>query len=349
MAVVAVVAAALGPWSASTAQPGDEGTTPVTVRYHPEDEVAAPTVVDRLDPRTVLVVTASGFAPDTTGSVAQCADRPGTRCSDRLPVRTDARGNATFQYLVRDDIDPDGRCRSTAPPCTVEITVDDRTAVLDTVFVDTAPPPGELSVSPQRGLATGDVIEIAATGFPPGAVLTVELCADPARSGARCGAPGPDATLTAGSDGAAATEVVLDSLTVGTAGVECGRQVGCTMVVRGEGTAVRATPVPVGFAAAPTAGYDPGRLAAGLAAAAALLVVAAWLVRSTDWSPPPEADASAIDDAEYADLDAEAEAFEAEVEVGAGDRAPPRSRPVVGRLVQTGRAVATETGGTVGT
>jgi hypothetical protein len=42
----------------------------------------------------------------------------------------------------------------------------------------------------------------------------------------------------------------------------------------------------------------------------ALLVVAVWLVRSTDWRAPREADSSAIDDAELADLDLEAALFE---------------------------------------
>ena len=41
-----------------------------------------------------------------------------------------------------------------------------------------------------------------------------------------------------------------------------------------------------------------------------LLAVAVWLVRSTDWRPPREADSSALDDAELADLDREAALFE---------------------------------------
>jgi hypothetical protein len=321
---------ALALWPATVApaaaqQGAEPGTRAVTVRYQPEDEIGVPALLDRLDPRTVLVVTASDFPPDAAGTVAQCGERQGSRCSNRLPVRTDERGGATFQYLVTDAVDPDGRCRAAALPCTVELTVGDRTAVIDTVFVDAAPPPGELSVTPRTGLRAGDTVSVAATGFPAGAELTVELCADPARQGTRCGSPGPEALLRTGPDGAAVTNLVLEPLTVGTAGVECGRQVDCTMVVRGERSAVRARPVPIGFAPAPTAGYDPVRLALGLATAVVLLGVAAWLVRSTDWSPPAEADASAIDDAEYADLDAEAEAFGPEVEAGAGGGAGPTS------------------------
>jgi hypothetical protein len=46
-----------------------------------------------------------------------------------------------------------------------------------------------------------------------------------------------------------------------------------------------------------TVTYDPVRLVVGLATAAVLLVVALWLVRSTDWRPPSEADAPELDGA----------------------------------------------------
>lgn len=61
--------------------------------------------------------------------------------------------------------------------------------------------------------------------------------------------------------------------------------------------------LPEGQAAA-AAEYDPVRLTVGLGAAAVLLVVAAWLVRTTDWSTVGEAAAPEIDGAAYADLDA---------------------------------------------
>jgi hypothetical protein len=41
--------------------------------------------------------------------------------------------------------------------------------------------------------------------------------------------------------------------------------------------------------------YDPLRLAAGLGLAVLLLVVALWLVRTTDWRPPSEADTPELD------------------------------------------------------
>jgi hypothetical protein len=48
-----------------------------------------------------------------------------------------------------------------------------------------------------------------------------------------------------------------------------------------------------GLAAAVT--YDPARLVIGLGVAIALLIVAAWLVRTTDWHPPSEADTPELD------------------------------------------------------
>ena len=57
--------------------------------------------------------------------------------------------------------------------------------------------------------------------------------------------------------------------------------------------------------------YDPVRLTMGVGLAVMFLVTAAVLVRTTDWSTVGEASAPEIDDAEYADLDAMAAAFEA--------------------------------------
>ena len=47
----------------------------------------------------------------------------------------------------------------------------------------------------------------------------------------------------------------------------------------------------------------------GIALAAALLLIAGLLIRFGEWGPPIEADATAIDEADFADLDAEAQAF----------------------------------------
>ena len=61
----------------------------------------------------------------------------------------------------------------------------------------------------------------------------------------------------------------------------------------------------------PGASYETERLTVGLALAGGLVAAAAVVLARTDWSPPGEADSRSIDDAAYADLDAEAAAFEA--------------------------------------
>jgi len=82
------------------------------------------------------------------------------------------------------------------------------------------------------------------------------------------------------------------------------------MVVTSEEAVVRALPVRLHFNEAPGATYDAARIGIGVGVVLALVVVALWLVRSIDWAPPREADGRAIDDAEYANLDLEAEQFD---------------------------------------
>ena len=110
-------------------------------------------------------------------------------------------------------------------------------------------------------------------------------------------------------DGTAEVDVVLDVSDVGSAGVACGRQVRCHVVVEStRGT--RARPVPLTFTASPGADYTTSRVIIGLTAALGLALAAAWLIRSTDWRPPSESDSSPIDEADYADLDLEAANFD---------------------------------------
>lgn len=290
----------------------DEGPAvrPIEVGWVDPDEVRVPQVVDELEPATVLAVRARAFPADTTGSVAQCVVGAVRRCGNRSPIRTDDRGVATFQYLVAEEIDPDGRCRlGSSARCVVEITVGDRVARVDTVFVDAAPPPGQVAVEPRTGVRPGESVVVEITGLPAGVELEVAVCAAPATSGSRCGAPGPQTSVRTDADGAAQVSLELDVDAVGEAEVACGRRTPCQVVVTGSTVGVRAAPVRLTFATRPGADHDSGRLAIGLVAAAVLGAAALRLIRSTDWSPPAEADGSLIDDAVWADLDAEAEAF----------------------------------------
>lgn len=307
--------AVLGPTGAvggggAWAQEGsDVATRRVVIRGGSIEDGAAPVVVDRLAPQTVLVVEASGFAPDTTGRVVQCVN--GSSCGNSLAVRFDEDGFARFQYLVTDDTGGppgSGRCRLGEPRCTIELRVGEATSVVDTVFVDDAPPPGELGVDPRTDLMVGDTITVTADGFDPGAELTLLVCAAPSTGGSRCGAPGPVVPLTVDAGGSADATITVPP-EVGADRVACGRRSLCRVVVSSDEVGAWARPVALSFAAAPGADYDPTRVVVGLAIALGLGAGAVWLIRSTDWQPPPEADGSAIDDAEYADLDLEAELF----------------------------------------
>lgn len=320
-----IVGLLLGAGFAPSAGASDDQTTPVattralTVTYQPDDEISESVDIDQLAPETVLTIYAFGFDLDTTGSVQQCLQAQERRCRNRLPVRFDESGTATIQYLVTDEVarsvDETERCRLGGSRCTIEITSDHRTTVVESVFVDKLPPPGRLDVSPTDNLQLGDKVTVKASGLPAGAAVRVMVCADPSIN-SRCGAPGPVDELTVGPDGTADTEMTLRAGAVGTDRVACGRQVTCRLVATSDQLGVRAPPVLLSFNKITGADYVAGRVIIGLAVALALLVYAGWLLRSTSWAAPAEADSSAIDDAEFADLDLEVDRFEDREQAG---------------------------------
>ncbi len=317
-AIVAVILAVGTSWAASTvaaAGPPDDpapvATAELEVTYQPEDERTSSVILDTLAPSTVLTIRAHNLESDTTGTVRQCVEGARQRCGNRLAVRSDSSGRASFQYLVTAEAvaGGDDACRLDGPRCTIELAVGDAFITVDTVFVDEAPPPGRLDVSPRRDLEVGDTVTVTATGFPPGVDLEATVCVAPATTGHRCGPPAPVIPMTVGADGGASARMTLDVAAVGADRVACGRQTICRVVVSSDQAFARARPVGLSFRPTPSARYSTGRLIFGLAAASALLVTAGFLIRSGEWSPPTEADASSIDDAAFADLDAEAEAF----------------------------------------
>lgn len=281
-------------------------TRTIDIAYRPFDEIAVPVIVDQLDPTTLLTVRASRFESDATGSVRQCTEGAQMVCRNPRPVRFDSDGAADFQYLVTDG----GGCRLRDERCTIELRVGAFLSIIDTVFVDVAPSPGRITVTPRDGLRPGQTVTVSAEGFVSGATLNLAVCAAPSTSGRRCGAPGPDLDVVTNTDGALSVEIALDVQEVGADRVACGRQVACRMIVTSDEAAVRALPVRLNFDEGPGAAYSTQRVATGMAVALALVLVATWLVRSTSWTPPPEADGRAIDDADYADLDREAEQFD---------------------------------------
>lgn len=316
--------------SAQDEERAEVATKALIVEYRPEQELAVGLIVDELEPETVVTISASGFEANTTGSVEQCIAGSRRLCRNRLSVRSDDRGSAIFQYLITNNFaegaDEAKSCRLGTERCTIELRVGDKTSVIDTVFIDAAPPPGRLDVTPGRNLVIGDTVTVAASQFQPGAELTVLVCAAPSTSGTRCGAPGPVAPLTIGSDGTAEATMILDVNEVGSDRVACGRQVTCRIVVTSDQIGVRARPATLTFTSFPGADYDGARLITGLGVALILILFAAWLVRSTRWDPPREADSSPIDDAEFADLDLEAAQFD-EQETATAASVSPQSLP----------------------
>lgn len=320
--------------SAAARVHGDDDGNPTTVRldvsFVPDDERTEPLVIDGLTEWTVLTVTATAFEADTTGIVHQCVQDDTRSCHDELPVRFDGEGGAEFQYLVRFDagVTPNGdrTCGSPTVRCTIEIEAAGTTTVIDAVFFDQAPQPGRIDVEPGHGLRPGDPVMLTATGFPPGTRISVMVCAAPATRGSRCGQPGPVATFDVGDDGAATADLILDVDEVGSDRVACGRRTSCRLVVDSDRPDVWARPVELAFDATPGAGYGTPRLMLGLGAALGLVLAAGWLTRSGDWSPPHESDGSAIDEATFADLDAEAAAHEA-AETAPLSPSPDPSRP----------------------
>jgi hypothetical protein len=314
LALVALIGIGAGAGAQSDQPPAAAVGPRVHIQYQPEEDIVAPLIIDELAPVTVLTIHATGFQRDTTGTVRQCLHGSQRRCQNQLQVRFDDKAAATFQYLVSDEVGSaagsDEPCRLRAPRCTIELAVGDKISIIDTVFVDEAPPPGRLEVTPRRGLLIGDTVTVITSQFPPGADLTLMICAAPSTSGARCGAPGPQVALTIGPDGTAQTDMVLDAADIGTDRVACGRRVTCLMVVTADQLGVRARPTPLNFAEAPGADYVTTRVIIGLAGALALVVLAGWLIRSSNWDPPSESDATALDDVDYADLDLEADQFD---------------------------------------
>ncbi|MDH4168519.1 MAG: hypothetical protein OEW42_02920 [Acidimicrobiia bacterium] len=298
-----------------SAQDAAESVQTVTVEVDPRsaEQGGTPVFVDGLEPSAVLYIEASRFPTDTTGSMVQCIYFEQRRCHNRQSIRFDDGGRADVQYLVEDTISASGdeaRCGPGGPRCTVEVVGGRAEAVIDLLFGAIAPPPGTLEVSPRSGLTVGDEIVVGVRGFPPGVALVVTVCAEPAVGGDRCGAPGPEVAMITDDTGRAEATMVLDVARVGVDGVACGRRTRCQAVVLSDDVAVRARPVGLGLADTPGPQYDPTRLLVGLVVAVGLLALAAVLIRTTGWGPPSEADGTLIDDAEFADLDAEAVEFD---------------------------------------
>jgi len=272
----------------------------VGVQVGVADEFTPPSsVLDRLPARTVLRVSASGFEPWSAGVIEQCTTRG---CGNAFPVSFDGNGNEQLQFLAEDDFAVSATpasCGPGDPPCMVRVSSSGAAAYIPTVFGGAAPAPRTVAIdTPVDDVADGDTVVVTAGGFTPGEHVQAMLCAAPATFGAaRCGAPGPVAPFSIGADGTGRASLVVSRGRVGTDGVACGRDARCGVTVASAGVVVPGPVVPITFAAGPSASYDATRVLVGLLVAAILFALASYLVRTTDWRKPTEADTPALDEA----------------------------------------------------
>ena len=311
---VALVLLVLGAGAAEGNRDTVSSHETVSLSPHASDD-RFPTSYDALgalEPGTVLRVRVDDFEPHAEAVAKQCVHRAqALAVRNAFPVQFDADGTAFFQYEVHDDFHANaidgGRCHAGAARCTLVVhdAQHDTTALIDTVFHDRLPAPGTIRVTPNSGLADGQTVTVSVTGYPAGARVRAALCAAPSATGSRrCGAPGPTAPLVVGADGSGTTELVVEEGPVGAERIPCGRDAACGVSVASADVFARAPVVPISFASPGGAVYDVNRVALGLTVAILLILLAAWLLRRTDWRPVGEAATPEIDDAEYADLDA---------------------------------------------
>jgi len=257
-----------------------------------DDNPGVHPAVGGLESGTVLRLSIEGFPSFAKAQASQCV---GALCTNSIDVQLDEDGAGRVQYLVFDDFASSAEgCRLDAAPCSIVVeNVDgDERAEVDTLFTDELPPPGRVRVSPDDDLIAGDHIDLVAEGFLPGAAIAALVCVTGSNE---CRRAGDGATFTVDDDGTARADTTVPA---------CPRSSRCELRVRGDRSFTRAPAVALAFATPPGADYDTGRVALGIAIAVALLAIALYLIRRTDWRPVGEEAAPEIDDADYADLDA---------------------------------------------
>jgi len=282
------------------------------VAGEPADRLSVPMpVVDGLGDERALRIRVTGFESFERVEAMQCVYTSTRVCGNRIGVQTDDRGGATFFYVTTDDFAAEAReaggCERDRNRCTIRIesTSDERVAEIDTVFNGTARPPGTITLSPSEELEEGAAVSVAVSGYPPGTSFDAVLCrTDVALVGRVCGAPGPSAKVAIGTDGTGESTITIVEGPVGTSGLSCTRRTTCGVTLQSPDTYVRAVPVSISFRGRAGPEYDRARLVLGLGTAIVLLSLAGWWMVSGEWAPPQEAAATALEEADYADLDA---------------------------------------------
>jgi hypothetical protein len=286
--------------STSSAVQGSTDTTgpaavPVAVEpYVPDRFTPSYPAVGDLDDGSVLQLDLAGFAANVTGVIQQCiyADGDQRECRRPLPVNLNGDGRARVQYQLTQSVSPAlTSCTGYVRPCYVS--VDDGVggrALLMTVFDGPLPDPGEITVSRRADLRPGEEVEVRVSGFPPRARVYAVQCSPPWEWGPlTCDGPGPEAAMTIGADGTARATVTVTEGRLGTDGGSCPPSARCGISVASDDVWARAAVVPLTFRGADGARYDLGRTLLALAVCIALVVVAWWLWRRTDWDGPTEA------------------------------------------------------------
>jgi hypothetical protein len=244
-------------------------------REYPSPMTALGNLVDG----DVVAVRAHGFASNASGQVAQC-QRVGANfdgCFNAFPIHFDEGGFAELLYVVRE---PAG-C---SPTCTLALAAGDEVASSLLYFGSAVPPQPRVAVDYEAPLGTGDPVTLTVSDATPGARLRALACRPhtPVPGGCRA-VPGLE-QIDVGSDGGVVARGVLGRVTGW-----CDRGARCALALVDESDALAAEVSRMSFAPSTVTHYDRRRLLAALVLAAALLAIAAWLVRSTEWKEPSEA------------------------------------------------------------
>ncbi len=306
---VAVAGAGVAWAGGASAEERSPGTVIHLLR---NDEGGAIPLVSGLGERQVVVVRAAGFSVDRTGGVRLCEVAEPNRCGPTFPVRFDDAGAAVVQY----QLDPAGDAAdcATASRCVLELFDGVGSGFADLWFGTTEPVDVRVQLPEGPHLVVDQPFEVVVQGTLPADPLRVVLCgrADPfPRSCSEVPATDPftppsPATTTATPTTRRST--VQRFVVTPTAESMRRCEDGCALSVRAGSNALRAEVIEVSGGVERPTRYSTSRLGVGLTVATLMVVLGAWLWRRTDWSPPRSADGAAIDEAHFADLDAEVEA-----------------------------------------
>lgn len=272
-----------------------------------------------ITPGGVVRVRAQGFDEFERGQIEQCVTELGRlpACAEPFPVQFDEEGRADFLFAVDGNFAPGG-CRASQPACSLRLTGrgSGRFAIQQMVLVDEFVG-GRVTVTPRRGVAAGQMVDVSVTGFPAGARAVALMCAPPGPyDPRRCSSLSPESSFLIDAVGAGRTALKAAADDV------CGprRPCGVTVIV-GDGF-LAAAPAPIAFSLGPGVAYGAGRVIVGVAVALLFVAIASALAAKTDWTKPAEAATPALDAADLRTDQNLDDLFGADEELDARDPIP---------------------------